>query len=70
MSERFEANVAKQAAQVLVSRPDVYDPTVGENIDNQIKELERRLELLRKSREELAPLLGMKISSLRTAMNY
>ena len=70
MIERFEANVAKQAAQVLVSRPEVYDPTVGENIDNQIKELERRLEHLRKSREELAPLLDMKISSLRTAMNY
>ena len=70
MIERLGADVAKQAAQNLVERPGIYDPTVGENIDNQIKELERRLELLRKSREELAPLLNMKISSLRTAMTY
>ena len=44
--------------------------TVGENIDNKIRQMEAEIDRLEASKKELAPLLGMKIRDIREAMNY
>lgn len=61
--------VAKQAACGLVGGQD-YNPTVGENLDSRIKQMEAELERLKASRDTLAPLLGMRIRDIRDAMSY
>lgn len=47
-----------------------YNPTVGENIDNRIAQLKSEIKRLEESKEQLGPLLPMKISAIRNAMNY
>ena len=61
---------AKQATcGQLVGGTD-YNPTVGENLEWRIKQLETELERLKASRDTLQPLLGMRIRDIRDAMNY
>lgn len=46
------------------------DPTVEENLDQRISMLEAELVRLREAKSTLGPLLPMKISAIRNAMNY
>jgi hypothetical protein len=47
-----------------------YNPTVEENIDGKIEQYEREIARLKQSKEELAPLLKMRIRDIRQAMEY
>ena len=47
-----------------------YNPTVEENIDGKIEQYEREIARLKQSKEELAPLLKMRIRDIRQAMDY
>lgn len=58
--------VAKELACVN----SAYERTVAENIDAKITALKAEIERLEKSKETLAPLMGMKIRDIREAMNY
>lgn len=58
---------AKQASGMVGGD---FNPTVGENLDARIKQMETELERLKASRETLAPLLGMRIRDIRDAMTY
>ena len=52
-----------------ISAVDV-NPTVEENIDIKIRHLEAEIDRLKKSKEDLAPLLKMRIRDIRQAMEY
>lgn len=47
-----------------------FDRTVGENIDARIAQMKAEIARLEESKASLAPLLQMKISDIRSAMNY
>lgn len=47
-----------------------HNPTVEENIDGKIEQYEREIARLKQSKEELAPLLKMRIRDIRQAMEY
>lgn len=47
-----------------------WNPTVGENLDNKIKQLEDALVALRQSKIDMAPLLNMRIRDVRQAMDF
>jgi|DEB19_MinimDraft_2_1074335.scaffolds.fasta_scaffold174656_2 hypothetical protein len=47
-----------------------HDPTVEENLDLRINSLKAEIARLEKSKETLGPLLPMRISDIRSAMNY
>lgn len=47
-----------------------HNPTVGENIDARIAQMKAEIARLEESKASLAPLLQMKISDIRSAMNY
>ena len=47
-----------------------YDPTVEENIDKRITAMKAEIKRLEESKESLRPLLAMRISDIRSAMNY
>lgn len=59
--ERYHAN--------QISPVDV-NPTVEENIDIKIRYFEAEIDRLKKSKEDLAPLLKMRIRDIRQAMEY
>ena len=71
----YEENVAKQSAIVgtgygkQINRLD-ENPTVGENIDRKIHYLQGEIERLEKSKQDLSPLLNMRIRDIRQAMDY
>ena len=46
------------------------NPTVEENIDEKIRYYEAEIARLKQSKEELAPLLKMRIRDIRQAMDY
>ena len=69
-AEVKKANYANAIGGGLVAREVDYDPTVEENIDNRIAHLKAELARLEESKKNLGPLLPMKISSIRDAMNY
>lgn len=46
------------------------NPTVGENIDKRIASMKAEIERLEESKKTLGPLLPMRISDIRNAMNY
>ena len=46
------------------------NPTVEENIDIKIRHLEAEIDRLKKSKEDFAPLLKMRIRDIRHAMDY
>lgn len=64
--------VAEQAVgQTLVGAQRIDEnPSVEENIDRKIAYHQREIERLVKSKEELAPLLKMRIRDIRQAMEY
>jgi hypothetical protein len=47
-----------------------HNPTVEENIDERIRYYESELLRLKQSKEDLAPLLKMRIRDIRQAMEY
>ena len=47
-----------------------HNPTVEENINERIRYYESELVRLKKSKEDLAPLLKMRIRDIRQAMEY
>jgi len=47
-----------------------HHPTVGENIDEKIRYFESEIARLKQSKEDLAPLLKMRIRDIRQAMDY
>ncbi len=47
-----------------------HNPTVGDNIDEKIRYYESEIVRLKQSKEDLAPLLKMRIRDIRQAMDY
>lgn len=47
-----------------------HNPTVEDNIDEKIRYYESEIVRLKKSKEDLAPLLKMRIRDIRLAMDY
>ena len=47
-----------------------HNPTVGDNIDEKIRYFESEIARLKQSKEDLAPLLKMRIRDIRQAMDY
>lgn len=47
-----------------------FNPTVGENIDTRIAQLRKQIESLEQSKNDLAPLLNMRIRDIRSAMDF
>jgi hypothetical protein len=47
-----------------------HNPTVEDNIDEKIRYYEAELIRLKQSKEDLAPLLKMRIRDIRQAMDY
>jgi hypothetical protein len=47
-----------------------HNPTVEENINERIRYYESELVRLKQSKEDLAPLLKMRIRDIRQAMEY
>jgi hypothetical protein len=47
-----------------------HNPTVGDNIDEKIRYYESEIARLKQSKEDLAPLLKMRIRDIRQAMDY
>ena len=52
-----------------VQRVD-HNPTVEDNIDEKIRYYESEIARLKQSKEDLAPLLKMRIRDIRQAMDY
>lgn len=57
-------------AQMSISKEQMYNPTVGENLERRIASLESELERLKAARVTLGPLAQMRIQDLRDAMQY
>ena len=47
-----------------------HNPTVEDNIDEKIRYYEAEIVRLKQSKEDLAPLLKMRIRDIRQAMDY
>lgn len=47
-----------------------HNPTVEENIDARINSMKAEIARLEESKKTLGPLLPMRISDIRSAMNY
>ena len=67
MIENYQ--VQEKHAMVGTQRVD-HNPTVEENINERIRYFESEIARLNKSKEDLAPLLKMRIRDLRMAMDY
>lgn len=67
MNEHYA--VQEKRALVGAQRID-HNPTVEDNIDEKIRYYEAELVRLKKSKEDLAPLLKMRIRDIRQAMDY
>jgi hypothetical protein len=61
--------VSEKRAALGAQRID-HNPTVEENIDERIRYYESELVRLKQSKEDLAPLLKMRIRDIRQAMEY
>lgn len=71
MNYQENCKVAAQQGAMLGSLVvPAYNPTVGENIDAKIEMHRKEIERLEESKKTLGPLLGMRISDIRDAMNY
>lgn len=68
MNETY-AMEAKRGALIGAQRID-HNPTVGDNIDEKIRYHEAEIVRLKQSKEDLAPLLKMRIRDIRQAMDY
>jgi hypothetical protein len=58
------------AAKASSAAEVIYDPTVRENLDRRIANLENELAQIKASRATLGPLLDIKIRDIRRAMDY
>ena len=68
MNETYQYAVEAKRAS-LIGGID-HNPTVGDNIDEKIRYCEAELVRLKQSKEDLAPLLKMRIRDIRQAMEY
>jgi|GEM_PF-6235296 len=68
MNENY-VPVTKQRAMLGEQRID-HNPTVEDNIDEKIRYFESEIVRLKQSKEDLAPLLKMRIRDIRQAMEY
>ncbi len=68
MNETY-AMPEKRGAILGAQRID-HNPTVEDNIDEKIRYYESELVRLKQSKEDLAPLLKMRIRDIRQAMEY
>jgi len=59
----------KRGAILGAQRID-HNPTVEDNIDEKIRYYESEIVRLKQSKEDLAPLLKMRIRDIRQAMEY
>jgi len=50
--------------------PIDYNPTVEENINSRIEHLQAEIDRLKMSKENLGPLLNMRIRDIRSAMDF
>ncbi len=65
----YEREYATKLA-VAEGQQVLANPTVEENINSRIEYHEREIARLRQSKEDLKPLLGMRIRDIRSAMEY
>ena len=66
-----EAYAVEQKRGVLIGATRIdHNPTVEENIDEKIRYYESEVARLKQSKEDLAPLLKMRIRDIRQAMDY
>lgn len=68
MNEAYQYPVESTRAP-LIGGID-HNPTVEENIEQKIRYHEAELVRLKQSKEDLAPLLKMRIRDIRQAMDY
>ena len=68
MNEGYAVPKTLAGAQRLVGID--HNPTVEENIDEKIRYYESEIVRLKQSKEDLAPLLKMRIRDIRQAMDY
>lgn len=68
MNEAYAVEM-KRGAIIGAQRID-HNPTVEENIDEKIRYFETEIARLKQSKEDLAPLLKMRIRDIRQAMDY
>jgi hypothetical protein len=55
---------------MLSAQRNDHNPTVGDNIEEKIRYFESEIARLKQSKEDLAPLLKMRIRDIRQAMDY
>jgi len=68
MNENYAPKTALVGAQRIGGID--HNPTVGDNIDEKIRYYESEIARLKQSKEDLAPLLKMRIRDIRQAMDY
>jgi hypothetical protein len=69
MYEKAPVVMTERGAMIGAQRID-HNPTVGDNIDEKIRYYESEIARLKQSKEDLAPLLKMRIRDIRQAMDY
>jgi hypothetical protein len=69
MYENYPENRAPIGTALRAHEVD-RNPTVEENIDAKIAYFESEIARLKQSKEDLAPLLKMRIRDIQQAMNY
>jgi len=62
--------VPETSGNMLGAQRIDHNPTVEENINERIRYYESEIARLNKSKEDLAPLLKMRIRDLRMAVEY
>ena len=65
-----EAYAGQEKRAILGAQRIDHNPTVEDNIDEKIRYYEAELVRLKQSKEDLAPLLKMRIRDIRQAMDY
>ena len=65
-----EAYAVEQKRALLGTQRIDHNPSVEENIDEKIRYYESEIVRLKQSKEDLAPLLKMRIRDIRQAMDY
>ena len=68
----IEERYAPQATLggAMIAKQVDENPTVEENIDRKIRYLQGEIDRLQKSKDDLGPLLKMRIRDIRQAMDY
>ena len=69
-SEKVNAICYQNKELIQAGKTLDFNPTVEENIDTRIAHLKAELANLEESKKTLGPLLPMRISDIRRAMNY